>query len=379
MTGTMSPQTPEKEELEMETGMECVSWNDVVGLTQLTDNLQSAIKHNKISHAYLIQGEKLSGKRMIADIFARALQCECERTEVEHQATLFDFASALTDKNDTSVRMRPCNLCRSCRQAINGNHPDIIYVIHEKPNVISVDNIRQQVNGDIAIKPYSGTYKIYIIDEAEKMNVQAQNALLKTLEEPPQYAVILLLATRAEAMLPTILSRCVVLNTKPVPEDLIKRYLMQRIQIPDYRASICASFARGNVGRAIELASSDTFDRMKSSVLNILKNISDMEINQIASEIKKINEEKFDTNDYLDLCFIWFRDVLLYKSCGLYGDTKHIIFKEEVSDIASASRRYGYDVIEKIIHSIDRARSRLAANVNFELTMELMFLDMKAG
>ena len=389
------------------------SWQDVVGQAQLADNLQSAIAHNKISHAYLIQGEKLSGKRMIADIFARALQCECGQVQDERQSTLFDLGMqgehTLPIENDTGVSMRPgnqgmtnvsmrldnqgmtnvsmrldnqgvsgvnvrpCNQCRSCKQAINGNHPDIIYVTHEKPNVI-----RQQVNGDIAIKPYSGTYKIYIIDEAEKMNVQAQNALLKTLEEPPRYAVILLLATRAEAMLPTILSRCVLLNIKPVPDDLIKRYLMQRVQIPDYRASICASFARGNVGRAIELASNETFDHMKQSVLGILKNISDMEINQIASEVKTITEEKFDTGDYLDLCFIWFRDVLLYKACGLHGRQEHIIFKEEVSDIASAAKRYSYDTIEKIIHSIDRARSRLAANVNFDLTMELMFLDMKA-
>lgn len=349
--------------MEMESGTECVTWSDVVGQRQLTDNLQNAIAHNKISHAYLIQGEKLSGKRMIADIFARALQCECGQAQEEHRST----------------KIRPCNQCRSCRQAMNGNHPDIIYVVHEKPNVISVDNIRQQVNGDIAIKPYSGTYKIYIIDEAEKMNVQAQNALLKTLEEPPEYAVILLLATRAEAMLPTILSRCVLLNTRPVSDDLIKSYLMQRIQIPDYRAAICASFARGNVGRAIELASNEAFDHMKSSALGILKNISDMEINQIASEIKKINEEKFGTNDYLDLCFIWFRDVLLYKACGSHGGNSHMIFREEWSDIASAARRYSYDAIEKIIHSIDRARSRLLANVNFELTMELMFLDMKAG
>ena len=367
----------------MESGTECVSWDDVVGQRQLTDNLQSAIAHNKISHAYLIQGEKLSGKRMIADIFARALQCECDQAEDGHQTTLFALGTGsdniLTKKNDTSVRIRPCNQCRSCKQAMNGNHPDIIYVVHEKPNVISVDNIRQQVNGDIAIKPYSGAYKIYIMDEAEKMNVQAQNALLKTLEEPPEYAVIILLATRAEAMLPTILSRCVLLNTKPVSDDLIKNYLMQKIQIPDYRASICASFARGNVGRAIELASNDTFDHMKSSALGILKNISDMEINQIASEVKKITEEKFDTNDYLDLCFIWFRDVLLYKACGSNGGNGHIIFKEELSGIASAARRYSYDKIEHVIHSIGRARSRISANVNFDLTMELMFLDMKAG
>ena len=250
---------------------------------------------------------------------------------------------------------------------------------HEKPNVISVDNIRQQVNGDIDIKPYSGEYKIYIIDEAEKMNVQAQNALLKTLEEPPAYAVILLLATRAEAMLQTILSRCVVLNIKPVPEDLIKKYLMQKVEIPDYRASICASFARGNVGRAIELASNEVFDHMKSSVLGLLKHISELEINQIAAEVKKISEEKFDTNDYLDLCFIWYRDVLLYKACGAFDSKCPIIFKEDMTALASAAGYYSYDAIEKIIHAIGRARSRIAANVNFDLTMELMFLDMKAG
>ena len=353
----------------METTM---AWNDVVGLTQLTDNLQNAIKHNKISHAYLIQGEKLSGKRMIADIFARALQCEAGKASSEHQETLFEMPSEATGP-------RPCNQCRSCKQAINGNHPDIIYVTHEKPNVISVDNIRQQVNGDIDIKPYSGDYKIYIIDEAEKMNVQAQNALLKTLEEPPSYAVILLLATRAEAMLQTILSRCVVLNTKPVPDDLIKHYLMQKVEIPDYRASICASFARGNVGRAIELASNEVFDHMKSSVLGLLKHITELETNQIAAEVKKITEEKFDTNDYLDLCFIWYRDVLLYKACGGFGSSCPVIFKEELTALESAAKYYHYEAIERIIHAIDRARSRIAANVNFDLTMELMFLDMKAG
>ena len=353
----------------METTM---TWNDVVGLTQLTDNLQNAIKHNKISHAYLIQGEKLSGKRMIADIFARALQCEAGKASSEHQETLFEMPSEATGP-------RPCNQCRSCKQAINGNHPDIIYVTHEKPNVISVDNIRQQVNGDIDIKPYSGDYKIYVMDEAEKMNVQAQNALLKTLEEPPSYAVILLLATRAEAMLQTILSRCVVLNTKPVPDDLIKHYLMQKVEIPDYRASICASFARGNVGRAIELASNEVFDHMKSSVLGLLKHITELETNQIAAEVKKITEEKFDTNDYLDLCFIWYRDVLLYKACGGFGSSCPVIFKEELTALESAAKYYHYEAIERIIHAIDRARSRIAANVNFDLTMELMFLDMKAG
>lgn len=338
-----------------EENFRAADWGDIIGQSRLTDNLRNAVRHNKISHAYLLQGEKFSGKKMTANVFARALQCEAEGD-------------------------KPCNCCRVCRQTANGNNPDIIYVEHDKPNVISVDNIRQQINGDIAIKPYSSARKIYIVDEAEKMNVQAQNALLKTLEEPPEYAVILLLATRVEAMLPTILSRCVVLNIKPVSDDMIKNYLMDKAKLPDYRAGICASFARGNVGRAVQLAANEDFDRMKSEVLDIMKKISELEINQIAERVKLISEEKkkekLDIDDYLDLCFTWYRDVLLYKACR---DTGHIIFKEELREIGRAAARYSYEGIERIIRSIDRARSRIAANVNFDLTMELMFMEMKAG
>lgn len=331
------------------------NWNDVAGQKQLTGNLRGALQYNKISHAYLIQGEKLSGKKMIADIFARALQCEAEEGE------------------------KPCNRCRSCKQALNRNHPDIIYVEHEKPNVISVDNIRQQINADIAIKPYSGERKIYIVDEAQKMNVQAQNALLKTLEEPPEYAVILLLTTRTEAMLPTILSRCVTLNIRPVHEEEIKNVLMRKVKVPDYRAGLCASFSRGNVGRAAALASDEAFDNMKAHVIGMMKHISDMEINQAAAGVKKIAEEKFDAGDYLDLCLIWYRDVLLYKACGGQGGAGHIIFKENMADIADAAKRLSYEGIERIIRAVAAAENRLKVNVNFDLTMEMLLLDMKSA
>ncbi len=329
------------------------NWDDIIGQRQLVDNLKNAIRYGKISHAYLIQGERLSGKRMAANIFARALQCEAEDGEG-----------------------KPCGKCRSCRQAMNGNHPDIIYVEHEKPKVISVNDIREQINADIAIKPYSGEHKVYIVDEAEKMNAQAQNAILKTLEEPPSYAVILLLAENAEAMLPTILSRCVTLSTKPVHEQLIKEYLMKNVKVPDYRAQLCASFARGNVGRAAQLASNEEFDRLKSSVVDMMKSIDGVEVNQMAAEAKRITEEKIDADDYLDLCLIWHRDVLLYKSCG---ENCPIVFKEELPAIAQTARRCSFESVEHIIHSIERARSRLRSNVNFDLTMELLLMDLKSA
>ena len=112
--------------------------------------------------------------------------------------------------------------CHSCKQVMSGNHPDLIYVKHEKPGSIGVDDVREQINDTIMIRPYSSYYKIYIVDEAEKMTVQAQNALLKTIEEPPSYAVIILITTNQEAFLPTILSRCVQMKLKPLKDFTIK-------------------------------------------------------------------------------------------------------------------------------------------------------------
>lgn len=175
-------------------------FRDIIGQEQIKEHLQGALSTGKISHAYIINGEKSSGKEFIAKVFAMALQCEKGEAE-------------------------PCQECHSCRQALSGNQPDIIKVTHEKPNTISVGDIRIQVNGDIAVKPYSSPYKIYIINEAEKMSVEAQNAILKTLEEPPAYAVIMLLTDNVDSLLPTILSRCVVLNMKPVADSRIKAYL----------------------------------------------------------------------------------------------------------------------------------------------------------
>ena len=121
---------------------------------------------------------------------------------------------------------------------------------------ISVDDIRTQVNNDIVIKPYSSKYKIYIIPEADLMSAQAQNALLKTIEEPPEYAVIMLLTENAEALLPTIRSRCVMMKLRNIKDQLVKKYLMEQMEIPDYKAD------PGNLPRGRE--TQRTFIRRKT-------------------------------------------------------------------------------------------------------------------
>ncbi len=325
------------------------NFKDIYGQKQIVDHFQNAIETKKISHAYIINGERSSGKEFIAKIFATTLQCEKKEAD-------------------------PCNECHSCKQALSGNHPDIIKVTHEKPATIGVDDIRNSVNNDVVIKPYSSEWKIYIINEAEKMTVQAQNALLKTLEEPPAYAVILLLTSNLDVLLPTIQSRCVVLNMKPVADDIIKRYLMQEIHIPDYKADVCTAFARGNLGKAKALAASEEFDNIKTEAVSLLKYIRDMEITDIVSAIKKINEYKIDMNDYLDILSVWYRDVLLFKATN---DVNHLIFKDEIQYIKKVSDQSAYEGIEIILDALEKAKSRLRANVNFDLTMELLLLTIK--
>lgn len=325
------------------------TFQDIIGQEQIKEHLQNAISTGKISHAYIINGERFAGKEFIARIFAMALQCEAADT-------------------------KPCQECHSCKQALSWNQPDIIRVTHEKPGSIGVDDIRGQINGDIAIKPYNSPYKIYIVNEAEKMTVQAQNALLKTLEEPPAYAVILLLTTNVNSLLQTILSRCVILNMKPVSDQLVKAYLMQEMQVPDYKAEVCVAFARGNIGKARQLAASEDFDKVKEEALSLLKYVHEMDITEMIAAIKKVSEYKFDVNDYLEILTIWYRDVLLFKATS---DANHLVFKEEIQSIRRVAGRTSYEGIETVIQALAKARNRLDANVNFELTMELLLLEMK--
>lgn len=324
-------------------------FTDIIGQEQIRGHLQTALRLHKVSHAYIINGERSSGKEFIAKIFAMALQCEKGGDE-------------------------PCQECHSCRQALSSNHPDIIRLVHEKPNTISVEDIRTQINQDMGIKPYQGPYKIYLINEGEKMTVQAQNALLKTLEEPPEYGVIIILTSSVESLLPTILSRCVVLNMRPVPDERVKKYLMETLKVPDYKAEVCTAFARGNIGRAKLLASSEEFEKVREEAVTLLKYINELEISEIVTAIKKITEYQFDVSDYLDILSIWYRDILMFKAMN---DANHLIFRQEIQYIKKVADRSSYEGIETILNALDKAKSRLAANVSFELTMELLLLTIK--
>ncbi|MBS6645404.1 MAG: DNA polymerase III subunit delta' [Clostridiaceae bacterium] len=324
-------------------------FSDILGHDMIKEHFKKAIEAHKVSHAYILTGEAGMGRKSLANAFAMTLLCEKGKSE-------------------------PCMECHACKQVMTGNHPDLVYVTHEKPNSIGVDDIREQINDTIMIRPYSSYYKIYIVDDAEKMTAQAQNALLKTMEEPPSYAVILLLTTNQEAFLPTILSRCVQLKLKPLQDYVVKQYLTESVGIPQAEADVYAAFARGNLGKAIHLAESEDFRVMYDDVLYLLKNIKKMDISELLDYIKKLKEDNQDIYECLDLMQLWYRDVLMFKTTK---DINLLIFKNEYGTINEMSQKSSYEGMDKIIKAVDKARIRLDANVNMELAMELMLLAMK--
>ena len=311
-----------------------LGFNDIIGHEEIIRHLKNAIQTEKVSHSYIFTGDPGSGKKLLAGTYAMTLQCEEGGTE-------------------------PCGHCDSCKKAIGKNHPDIIMVTHEKPNVITIDEIREQIINDVDIKPYCSPYKIYIVANAELMNPQAQNALLKTIEEPPEYAVIMLLTSNIDALLPTIRSRCVRLDLKVVDDGLVKKYLMEHLHIPDYQAEIDASYAHGSIGRAKQVATSQEFADMTQNALRILKNADGMEVYELTEAIKELSNDKQNISDYLDLFQFWFRDVLMFKATR---EVDNLVFKQEKEGKAEAEKLltelgYPQEVIERVSYLVGHHHS----------------------
>ena len=324
-------------------------FDEIIGHEQIIEHFRCALRNHQISHAYILNGENGSGKNMLARAFAKALECEAGYGD-------------------------SCNMCRSCHQFDSGNHPDIKWLRHEKAASIGVDEVREQINKDIVIKPYSSQYKIYIIDEAEKMTVQAQNALLKTIEEPPEYAVIIFLTNTLDALLQTVRSRCIIMNLRGVDTQLIQQHLMHKYQLPDYQPRICASYPQGNTGKAIMMATSEHFREMQEFLLRLLKKVDDMEVYEIVTAIHDMSVYKVDIRDLIDLMMVWYRDVLILKATG---DVNQVVYRDEYKYLQRKAVKSSYEGLNIIMDALEKAKVRLNANVNFDITMEMLLLTIK--
>lgn len=330
---------------------ETTGYERIRGYNEIKGMLKRTVQRGKGFHAYIFSGEKGCGKETMANLFAMALQCEKQTGE-------------------------PCMECASCKRALSGNQPDIIRVRHEKPESIGVEEIRTQLVDDMFIRPFENKYKIYLVPDASLMTVQAQNALLKTLEEPPAYGIMILLADNMEALLPTIRSRCNTVQFNPLPDKLVRDYLTGELQVSETYADIYTALSMGKIGIARQLAkSSEATEKLQESIRFLVRS-KDLDSANRVEMTRKLAADKKDIYDYLDIYTIWFRDVLYFKATK---ESEALIFKANRSDIAKRASVSSYEGLQKILEAIDTARTRLRANVNPELVLELLFLTMSEG
>lgn len=325
------------------------SFSEIVGHEQIKEHMQAAIRDKKPFHAYLFQGEEGVGKEALARTFAAGLQCQSESAD------------------------KPCKECVSCRQMESGNQPDVIWVTREKAS-LGVDEIREQLCNTMDIKPFSSPYKIYLVPEAEKMTEAAQNALLKTIEEPPEYGIVILMTSNISALLPTIQSRCLTMEFRPLSTAVVESFVKEHCQVPDYQARASAAFAQGNLGKAMRYAKSEDFIERKDHIISLLRHVEQMDLSEMLAVIKDLGTRKDEVRDYIDLMVLWYRDVLLFKATK---DINQLLFQDEASYISREASHRSYEKIEEILQAFEKAKVRLRANVNFDITMELMLLALK--
>jgi DNA polymerase-3 subunit delta' len=320
----------------------------VYGHDWAVDYLRKGMAHGRVRHAYLITGMPSIGKSALAHAFALALNC------------------AHADE-----AARPCLECRSCKLLLSGNHPDIVYS-ETDPNtgVLKIEQIRT-VTQRIALKPYEARHRIAIFHDFDRAQPRAQDALLKTLEEPPPHAILLLIAPSVEALLPTIISRCQVINLRPVPVETVRQVLVERYGADDEKATFLARLSGGRLGWAIETLANPAMLEQREQALDLLE--SCLRENRagrfaIADDLGK---DKLALTPLLELWQTYWRDVLL-----LAEDSP---VKPSNTDRAVAIEQLMVDVTPEkaltALHATQTLIDQLKYNINTRLALEVMFLD----
>lgn len=291
--------------------------------------LSNSLKSNMISHAYMFEGPSGVGKNTLARELSRIL------LEMEN---LF-------------------------------NSPDYIEI---KPdgNSIKIAQVRN-MQSDILVKPYK-SYKIYVFDEAQKMTVEAQNALLKTLEEPPKYAIIILITNNKESLLDTIKSRCEIIKFTPIPMAEIADYLI-KTGVDQKRASLLANFSRGSMQKAIELSESEDFYIMREEIQKYIETFLSGNLIDIMDIQNSIEKYKDQIINVLDLMINYFRDIIMVKE---NIDNSMIINLDKLVFIKNMSKKITYSQLSKIIDIIEETKNKLRSNCNFNISIQVMTLNI---
>ena len=303
------------------------------------EQLMRSAQAGRIVHALLFTGPHGTGKRSVARLFARAALCAHPSPD------------------------GPCGACPACKKCLAGAHPDVHTVAPEK-NTIKVDQIRG-LTEDLGLAAYEGGRKIAIIERAECMNESAQNALLKTLENPTGDVLFFLLTEAPGALLPTIVSRCLQLRFRCLEAEDCARVLADR-GVDAQRARLLAALAQGSVGRALEIDGDGEYLALRERVIDALEGLRGPQ--DVARAAAKIGDVKGREAAVLEIMELWARDLMRVQNGAQPLDAAS-------AGRLAASRYAGSALLQRVM----RARQQLSANLSWTNVLESMDFELAAG
>lgn len=319
-----------------------IMFRDIPGRSNLKNKLVTEIEEGKPGHAYIFEGPKGCGKKKFAVAFACMILC--------------------TSQNDE----KPCGKCRHCKAIKAGGNGEL-YVIEEEKNSISVDTIRQ-LQDNINLLPVTSNCKVYIITAGDKMTRQAQNGLLKTLEEPPGYAYILITASNSDRFIDTIRSRAVTVQVGINSIAEIIDYLRGRNNYTETEIAVAAQCAAGSIGRAEEILESRDFSKNRELAIDFMKAIMEKQYSKAYDIVGKIG--KSDTTVFFATASGILRDMAVYNADGV----GRLINIDKKDIIVKGASRYPENVLVRIAFIIEKAAGNIAGNASKKQTLDAMIV-----
>jgi len=327
------------------------NWH-VYGHDWAVDYLRKGLRHGRTRQAYLFTGTASIGKTVMAHTFASALNCA-----------------------HPSVDARPCGECRSCRLMHTGNHPDMIYSeLDSTTGALKIETLRD-IMRRLSLKPYDARHRIAILANFEKARGQAQDAILKTLEEPPPFAIIILLANTTESTLATIQSRCQVVYLRPVASDTIRDTLIERFGSDPEKASVLARLSGGRIGWAISAAQDESVLGQRARALELLEGALSQSRKDRFKLAEDLSKDKLALRPLLELWQTYWRDLLLMT---LNSPVKPVNV-DRLTQLERFSRRLDSVGVERALKTTQEAMRLLDTNANVRLLLEVLMLDYPAA
>jgi len=316
----------------------------LVGNEKIVNSLKKTISSNKISHAYLFAGSGGLGKKIAAVSFAKTILCE---------------------------KGKMCNNCRICKEVNQNKYPDF-NILEKETKKIKIDEIRK-IQHEAALKSNS-KYKIFVINRIDNFTLEAGNALLKILEEPKGNTIFILTAKSIENILPTIISRCIIIKFNLVAEDKILKYLDMNYQAEKENNKEVARLAFGKPELAIEMKKNPEVQKERKETEKQIMNILKEKINRSVELMGEWVHHEESRVDKIEILLQWFRDVLLFK----LGNLEEIITLSNIKGrYDELSKIYTINEIKDIMENIVRSKELISQNINRKLVLENLALKIK--